>query len=138
VIEAARYLLDGMVFIEQHALRTGAVQELAEDKWSSVGHHLGLRVDPLIQDHPLYWALGNTPFDREVAWRRRLEQGLSSKQVAELTNATHKGWALGGEDFLQKVQGMVGRHVQPRQRGRPRRSVTAHDVPKGGKSAANE
>ncbi|CAH0348673.1 transposase [Aquabacterium sp. CECT 9606] len=138
VIEAARYLLDGMVFIEQHALRTGAVQELAEDKWSSVGHHLGLRVDPLIQDHPLYWALGNTPFDREVAWRRRLEQGLSSKQVAELTNATHKGWALGGEDFLQKVQGMVGRHVQPRQRGRPRRSVTAHDAPKGGKSAANE
>ncbi len=123
VIEAARYLLDCMVFIEQHALRTGAVQQLAEDRWSSVGHHLGLRVDPLIQDHPLYWALGNTPFDREAAWRKRLEQGLSHRQVSDLSNATHKGWALGGDDFLQKVQVALGRHVQPKPRGRPRRIV---------------
>ena len=130
VIEAARYLLDGMVFIEQHALRAGAVQHLAEDRWSSVGHHLGLRVDPLIQDHPLYWALGNTPFDREAAWRRRLEQGLSPGQVSELSSATHKGWALGSDDFLQKVQGVLGRHVQPKPRGRPRRLTPVDEAPK--------
>ncbi|MBC7700685.1 transposase [Aquabacterium sp.] len=128
VIEAARYLLDCMVFIEQHALRTGAVQQLAEDHWSSVGHHLGLRVDPLIQDHPLYWALGNTPFDREAAWRKRLEQGLSHRQVSDLANATHKGWALGGDDFLQKVQVALGRPVQPKPRGRPRRLSPVVDV----------
>lgn len=133
VIEAARYLLDCMAFIEQHALRTGAVQQLAEDRWSSVGHHLGLRVDPLIQDHPLFWALGNTPFDREAAWRKRLEQGLSHRQVADLSNATHKGWALGGDDFLQKVQVALGRHVQPKPRGRPRRLVPVVDeAPKEG------
>src|SRR6218665_353913 len=62
VMEAARYLLDAMVFVEQHALRAGDVQHLGEDRWSSVGHHLGVRIDPLIQDHPLFWALGNTPF----------------------------------------------------------------------------
>ena len=130
VIEAARYLLDCMVFIEQHALRTGAVQQLAEDQWSSVGHHLGLKVDPLIQDHPLYWTLGNTPFDREAAWRKRLEQGLSHRQVSDLSNATHKGWALGGDDFLQKVQAALGRHVQPKPRGRPRRILAVVEAPK--------
>lgn len=130
VIEAARYLLDGMVFIEQHALRAGAVQHFAEDRWSSVGHHLGLQVDPLIQDHPLYWALGNTPFEREAAWRRRLEQGLSPRQVSELSSAMHKGWALGGDDFLQKVQGALGRHVQPKPRGRPRRLPSVVEAPK--------
>lgn len=131
VIEAARYLLDCMVFIEQHALRTGAVQQLTEDRWSSVGHHLGLRVDPLIQDHPLFWALGNTPFDREAAWRKRLEQGLSHRQVLDLSNATHKGWALGGDDFLQKVQVALGRHVQPKPRGRPPRVLPAtEEAPK--------
>jgi len=122
VIEAARYLLDAMVFVGRHALGGGDVQHLGEDRWSSVGHHLGLRIDPLIQDHPLFWALGNTPFDREAAWRRRLEEGLSSRQVAELSNAMHKGWALGSDEFLQKVQASLGRHVQPRPRGRPRRS----------------
>jgi putative transposase len=121
VIEAARYLLDCMVFIEQHALRAGAVQRADEDRWSSVGHHLGLRADPLIQDHPLFWALGNTPFDREAAWRKRLEQGLSSAQVSGVAQATHTGWVLGGEDFVQKVQATVGRRVQPKPRGRPRR-----------------
>lgn len=130
MIEAARYLLDGMAFIEQHALRAGAVQHFAEDRRSSVGHHLGLRVDLLIQDHPLYWALGNTPFEREAAWRRRLELGLSQRQVSELSSATHKGWALGSDDFLQKVQGVLGRHVQPKPRGRPRRLPSVDEAPK--------
>lgn len=121
VIEAARYLLDCMVFIEQHALRAGAVQRVEDDGQSSVRHHLGLRIDPLVQDHPLFWALGNTPFEREAAWRRRLEQGLSSAQVSAVAQATRTGWALGGEDFVQKAQATAGRRVQPKPRGRPRR-----------------
>lgn len=125
VIEAARYLLDCMVFIEQQALRAGLVQQVAEDRWSSVGHHLGLKVDPLIHDHQVFWALGNTPFDREAAWRRRLEQGLSHQQVSDLSNAAHKGWALGGDEFLGKVQALLGRRVQPKPRGRPRKLVQA-------------
>jgi putative transposase len=125
VIEAARYLLDCMVFIEQHALRAGTVQRAVEDRWSSVGHHLGLQADPLIQDHPLFWALGNTPFDREAAWQKRLEQGLSSSQVSGVAQATHKGWVLGGDECVQKVQAAAGRRVQPKPRGRPRRVVPA-------------
>lgn len=120
VVEAARYLLDCMVFVEQHAFRLGDVQHLVDDRWSSVGHHLGWRVDPLIQDHPLFWSLGNTPFEREAAWRRQLDAGLLPRKVAELSNAMHKGWALGSDDFLQKVQAAVGRHVQPKPRGRPK------------------
>lgn len=125
VVEAARYLLDAMVFVEEHAVRAGDAQHLGEDRWSSVGHHLGLRVDPLIQDHPLFWALGNTPFEREAVWRKRLQEGLPAKRLAELSQAMHKGWALGSPEFLQKVQAALGRHVQPRPRGRPPRQGQA-------------
>ncbi len=123
VIEPARYLLDCMVFIETHALRAGSVLRAVGDRWSSVGHHLGLRTDPLVQDHALYWALGNTPFEREVAWQRRLDQGLGQSDVQRLAAAVNKGWALGGEAFVQKMQTVVGRRVQPKPRGRPRKAV---------------
>ncbi|MDE2402419.1 MAG: transposase [Burkholderiales bacterium] len=128
VIEPARYLLDGMAFIELHALRAGSVQQAVDDRWSSAGHHLGLRADPLIQDHPLFWALGNTPFEREAAWQRRLDQGLSAMAVNRLADATHKGWALGGDDFLQQLQAAAGRRVQPKPRGRPRRIAAPEGV----------
>ncbi|MES2089671.1 MAG: transposase [Pseudomonadota bacterium] len=123
VIEPARYLLDCMVFIETHALRAGSVLRAVDDRWSSVGHHLGLRTDPLVQDHALFWSLGNTPFEREAAWQRRLDQGLGQADVQRLASAANTGWALGDDEFVQKVQAAVGRRVQPKPRGRPRRVI---------------
>ena len=122
VIEPARYLLDCMVFIEQHAVRAGRIEPGRVDPWSSAGHHLGLRTDPLIQDHPLFWALGNTPFEREAVWRQRLDEGLSAEQIQLLAQASHKGWALGASAFLDALQSTTDRRVQPRPRGRPRKS----------------
>ena len=72
VLDPARYLLDAMVFIEQHAARTGVINLTQDGDWSSAPHHLGVKADPLVSDHALFWALGNTPFEREAMWRRRL------------------------------------------------------------------
>jgi putative transposase len=121
ILDPAQYLLDGMVFIEQHGLRSGVVQRVEDDVWSSGPHHLGLCTDPLVADHAGFWALGNTPFEREAAWRRRLEAGLSSAQVAQLADATHKGWALAGVEALPALQASAGRRLAPKARGRPRK-----------------
>jgi putative transposase len=119
VLDAARYLLSSMVFIEQHAVRAGAVQHSDEDAWSSARHHLGLRVDPLVSDHPGFWALGNTPFEREAAWRQQLNAGLSASDLALLGEAAHKGWALVEPDALPGLQAASGRRMAPKPRGRP-------------------
>lgn len=131
VIEPARYLLPCMVYVELHANGVataaaapegGAVGARAGDRWSSVGAHLGQRSDTLISDHPLYWALGNTPFDRELAYRRLLDEGLGADQVSAIGAALHKAWALGGAAFLAELEKNSERRLRPLPRGRPRKA----------------
>jgi len=128
VLDPARYLLDAMVFIEQHAQRAGQAVKPEEDVWCSARHHLGLKTDPLLADHALFWALGNTPFEREAAWRRRLEVGLSGEQIRRLTDAMHKGWALMPEEAAGALALTTGRRLSPRPRGRPRKTVPNGDA----------
>jgi putative transposase len=124
VLDPARYLLDAMVFIESYPWRRGLVHspQAVRPAWpSSLAHHLGQRTDPLVLDHGLFWATGNTPFDREAAWRTRLEAGQSATLVQALTEAARKGWALGADEFLVRSQTQTERRLQPKRRGRPRK-----------------
>ena len=93
--------------------------------WSSAGHHLGLRIDEVVSEHALFWALGNTPFEREVAYRRALTQTLPSATVERIRSATLKGWALGSPAFAQSMGDLIGRRLEPLARGRPASKVPA-------------
>ena len=121
VIEAERHLLGCICFVELAPLRAGLVREAQDHPWSSARHHLGLAGDPLVTDHPLYWAMGNTPFEREAAHRQLLERALTAGQVRAIAEATAKGWALGSEHFVARIQAHTGRRAVPGQRGRPRK-----------------
>lgn len=121
VIEAEVHLLDAMVWVETHGLRAGSVSSAQDDFASSAPHHVGLRSDPLVVDHVLFWALGNTPFERQAAWRRRLEEALPFKLVHAFSQAMHKGWALVSDEVLPGVEALAGRRLMPKSRGRPRK-----------------
>lgn len=121
VLDPARYLLTCMVDVETHPVRAGLVGQAAAYRWSSCAHHLGQRSDPLITDPQQIWQLGNTPFEREAAWRKLLEEGTSTAQTQAIAAATHGGWALGSEGFVASAQACAQRPLQPRSRGRPRK-----------------
>jgi putative transposase len=126
VLDPARYLLDAMAFVEVHRERDISplgVSGMVEPGESSVAHHLHQRTDALVQDHALFWALGNTPFEREAAWRRRLESGLSDALVSVMAQAMDKGWALVDADQLAPMEASAGRRLAPRPRGRPRKLI---------------
>jgi putative transposase len=124
VLEPARYLLDAMVFTEaRDAGLEGLQGGAAWSEWSSAPHHLGLRTDPLVTDAPGFWALGNTPFERQAAWRQRLQEGLAESQRRELAEAMHKGWALMPPEQQRAMEASIGRPLSPRPRGRPRKSI---------------
>lgn len=117
VVQAGPSLLDAMVYVDLQ----GQADPDPAGVWSSLGHRLGARRDPLISDCAAWWALGNTPFEREAAYRRCLAEGLAPERAAALAAAVHKGWAVGDAAFLAALAQQADRPVQPRPRGRPPR-----------------
>ncbi|SDY04689.1 putative transposase [Collimonas sp. OK242] len=119
VIDSERYFMLCSCYIDQNPVRAGIVATPGEYPWSSYLHHVGVKADPLVVDHALYWALGNTPFDREAAYRQMAEQALTSDQARQLADATNKGWALGSEKFKSNLEKQGNLRVRPARRGRP-------------------
>lgn len=102
-----------------------AVLTLVDGRTTEPGHGSGAhrsgqpeRRVPL-EDPPEVWTLGNTPFEREAAWRRRLEAGLPAPQRDALLAALRGGWAVGSAAFASALAEQVARPTRPRTRGRP-------------------
>ena len=119
LIQADRYLLACMAYIDLNPVRAGLVPGPQDYPWSSYGHTTGQRIDKLITPHPLVWALGNTPFAREAAYAQLVQSGISPVQQATLTEATLRGWALGEPDFVADLQMRTQRRVSKAAAGRP-------------------
>ena len=124
LVQPGAWLADALVYVEQHPARAGVVTAAAEWPWSSAQHHLGMVRDPALGEAAVWWALGNTPFEREASWQRRLTEGLDERTVLRITNATRRGWPIGEPDFLAALQATVPQRLAPRPRGRPPRSAT--------------
>ncbi len=122
VLDPRTYLLPCMVYLDLNPVRTGLVARAADYPWSSHGHYVGLRQDPLITVPAGIWALGNTPFAREAAYADQVQQGLGNR-VEPLTEALLKGWALGTDDFVERLQKLTQRRVTRAKAGRPRRAA---------------
>lgn len=113
VVEPGDWLLLALARVDRLALEAGAP--------GSAAHHLGRQRDPGLAEPPDFWALGNTPFDRESAWQRRLEAGADPRE-AELARAVQGAWAAGSPAFVAATAERLGRPAAPRRPGRPPKS----------------
>ncbi len=111
VLEAGPQRLTALRLIDGQSTETG---------WTSAGHRCGTARSPLLTDLPETWALGNTPFDREAAYRALLQAGLPSAEAAALRQAALGGWAAGSAAFVAAIAKTAARPANPRPRGRPR------------------
>jgi putative transposase len=119
LIQAQRYLLACMVYIDLNPVRAGMVDSADRYPWSSHAHYVSGRTDRLITPHPIWWELGNTPFAREAAYRELVQAGLASTQERALTESTLRGWALGEADYVADLQRRTERRVSKAKAGRP-------------------
>jgi putative transposase len=96
--------------------------DAADAGHTSAAQRLGGPRDATLADPPEYWALGNTPFDREAAYRTLLTDGLPAATGTALRRAALGGWAAGQvEPGLDARDGL--RPLRPRRPGRPRRAA---------------
>ena len=119
VIDSERYLLLCMRYLDLNPVRAGLLVQCREYAWSSHAHYIGARTDPLITEHPLFWALGNTPFERDAAYKELFSADISPAEVTALTESALKGWPLGPAEFLASLAMQTDRRLQAGKRGRP-------------------
>lgn len=123
VLEAVKYFLPCCVMIEEMPVRLRLLTSADAYPWSSCQHHLGMRSDPIVADHTMYWGLGNTPFQREAAYRELLERSCSSADFKAISDATNKAWLLGSDAYKAEMAKLTERRVEPVARGRPRKKI---------------
>jgi len=119
LIDPERYFMVCSRFIESNAVRSQLVSDPLDYPWSSYPHHAGVKPDPVITDHALVWALGNTPFQREAAYIELSRPSLSQAEREVVEAALLKGWPLGSDKFKTELQQRAKRQVLPAKRGRP-------------------
>jgi putative transposase len=125
VIQAERWLMVCMAYIDLNPVRSGIATDASTYGWSSYAHYAGLRNDKLLAPPPAYWHLGNTPFAREAGYADLVRAGISTADQATLTDATLRGWALGDDAFLDSLQKATTRRIVKSRAGRPVSSPTA-------------
>lgn len=119
LIEADSWLLPCMRYIELNPVRAALAAQPAEFLWSSHRHHVGLTLEPLITDHPVYWSLGNTPFERQAAYLQMFEHGPGEAELALIRRSTRGGWLLGSTDAVPRSG--ASRRAVALKAGRPRK-----------------
>lgn len=119
VIDSENYFLVCSRYIENNPVRAQLAATPQDYRWSSYAHHAGLGQDPVVVDHALYWALGNTPFQREAAYLALFQVPLSHAELLSIQTAVVKGWPLGSEAYRTQLEHRAKRQVLPRRRGRP-------------------
>lgn len=121
VFDPEAHLLAAMRFVEAAPQRAGLVGDAADYPWSSLPHHLGRTIDPLVSDPAVYWAQGNTPFERQARYRLGFDSRALPGFGERLLAAANRGWPLGEADFLLALRSAGARPVAPKPRGRPRK-----------------
>lgn len=120
VVEGGAWRLAALCWVDGLPALRGAVGSAQEALWSSAPHHLGLQRDPWLSDPLEFWQLGNTPFERESAFRALWRQGLPAAQAERLEQGALHGWAVGSAAFIAELAVRSSRPLVPRPRGRPR------------------
>jgi putative transposase len=116
-------LLPALRYVEMQPVVTGVTTSPEEYRWSSCRHHVGLAADTALRMDAAYWALGNTPFERQATYREFLHAGVAADSVVRFERALAGGWVLGAPEFLRQIAAVCPRRPQRSRPGRPRRTA---------------
>lgn len=128
LIEADDYLFACQRYIEMNPVRAGLVARPRDFTRSSHRHYAGLTCDGALTPHALIVALGTTGEARTRAYLQLFERQLDPQLVDTLRDRTHKGWALGSQQFIDRLTRTSGCRAVPAARGGDRRSRRARRI----------
>jgi putative transposase len=118
MIDSERYFLTCQRYVEQNPLRADLVRNAADFAWSSYRNSaFGVR-NPLVTPHEIFTALGRDDDERRAAYAALFAEPIPPREIEKIREATNKGWPLGSEIFVSRIESALGRTARPQKRGR--------------------
>lgn len=109
-----------MRYIELNPIRANIVSHPGDYQWSSYHANAQNGVDPLIDNHPLYTALGATDESRQSAYRELFRHHIENETLHDIRGSLNHELVLGRSYFKEKIENMIDRQTRLGQPGRPR------------------
>lgn len=95
----------------------------AEDyPWSSAAAHTGGRWPEWLDRDPVWLCLGETDSERARLYREILSTPISDEEREAIIRPVQRGQLTGGAAFVDAIAERLGRRVELRGQGRPRKS----------------
>jgi len=73
--------------------------------------------------HREYLKLGRVPAERQGAYRELIQEAIAPKDLKEIRECTHKGWALGKDRFQEQIEALGQRRAASKGVGRPKKAT---------------
>lgn len=91
LVQTEEYWFSCLRYIELNPVRAGMVATPDGYTWSSYGTHAHGEPNTLLELHPLYLGLGNTPTARQAAYRALCGVPLTEAELAAIRYAVQSG-----------------------------------------------
>lgn len=130
LIQSDQYLLTCMRYIELNPVRADMVERPGDYKWSSYRTNAHGAKSELLTPHSEYEALGVMPEQKREAYRALFQSQLDPDTLAAVRTALNSELITGTGRFQAEIEAMLGRRVQPGQRGRPRKQIETTNLSK--------
>lgn len=120
VVEPGRYCRICLRYLETLATYRGLVHRNKDYRWSSLGARLA-GDDSLLDPSPEYLEHGDDEPTRRKEHLAFLAIGTTDSEAKNIETQTRRGQLIGSAKFIDEVERLTGRRVEPRGRGRPRK-----------------
>ncbi len=123
-IETDAYLLACCRYVELNPVRARMTRDPGTYQWSSYRRHAGMDAEFRWLDlDPCYQVLGGSDRERAACYKDFVVSEIPAGEWEFIREALQRGQLTGSSRFSDEVEGIIGRRVENRKQGRPRKNA---------------
>jgi len=120
-IQTDEYLLACCRYVELNPVRAGLVGDPSAYPWSSYRSKINHASNPTVDFDPGYMGLGSTPGERAEHYASWVRSAIPVGEWERIRQAVQRGHLTGSLKFMEDVAIKIGRRVEFRSQGRPKK-----------------
>ncbi len=123
-IQSDTYLLACCRYVELNPVRASMTQSPDTYTWSSYRRHAGMENEfRWLDSDPCYQGLGNSDNERAARYRDFVRSAIPTGEWELIRDALQRGQLTGTRRFADEVEVIIGRRIEKRKQGRPRKDL---------------